>query len=70
MILYVSAINDNTGEVKMKKQRLLNSFKNAIYGILKTIKMERNIKIHFMVMILVIISGFYFKINIVVNIVC
>ena len=54
----------------MKKQKLLNSFKNAIQGILNTIKKERNIKIHFMVMILVIISGFYFKINIYEWIIC
>ena len=46
---------------KMKKIR--NSFKYAIEGIWTSFKTERNMKIHFLIMILVIIAGIILKIN-------
>ena len=46
---------------KMKKIR--NSFKYAIEGIWTSFKTERNMKIHIVIMILVIIAGIILKIN-------
>lgn len=52
----------------MKKKRnliikMINSFKYAIEGICTSFKTERNMKIHALIMILVIILGILFKIN-------
>lgn len=47
----------------MKAKKIVNSFKYAIQGILQSFKSERNMKIHFLIMILVIIAGIGFKIN-------
>lgn len=52
----------------MKKKRnlivkIINSFKYAIEGICSSFKTERNMKIHALVMILVIVLGVIFKIN-------
>lgn len=47
----------------MKNKNLRNSFKYAGSGIFSVLKAERNMKIHFTIMILVIILGFIFKIN-------
>lgn len=47
----------------MKKGSLVNSFKYAIEGIIANLKTERNLKIHFLASILVIILGFILKIN-------
>lgn len=49
--------------VKMKKKKLINSFKYAIDGIQAAYKKEQNLKIHTFIMILVIIAGIIFKIN-------
>ncbi len=46
-----------------KKKSLINSFKYALNGIVLALKNERNLKIHFLVMILVIIMGIVFKIS-------
>lgn len=43
---------------------LINSFSFAIKGIVSSFKSERNMKIHTVAMILVIILGFVFKISI------
>ena len=54
----------------MKKKSLLNSFKYAFAGIFSAFKTERNMKIHFSIMVLVIIAGIVFKISIIEWIMC
>lgn len=44
-------------------KKFINGFKYAFQGILDGLKSERNLKIHFIAMILVIIFGFIFKIS-------
>lgn len=44
-------------------KKLINSFKYAIQGILTSFKTEKNMKIHILIMILVIIAGLLLKIN-------
>lgn len=48
----------------------LNSFKYAFNGIIRTIKEERNIKIHILAVIVVLIMGTIYKISIIEWIVC
>ena len=43
--------------------KLGNSFKYAIEGFLASFKTERNLKIHMMMMVLVILMGVYFQIS-------
>lgn len=47
----------------MKNMKIINSFKYAFQGILTALKTEQNLKIHFAIMILVIIAGFILKIS-------
>ena len=47
----------------MKNQKLINSFKYAFSGIATAFKSEKNIKIHFTMMMLVIIFGILLKIS-------
>lgn len=47
----------------MKKGSLINSFKYAIEGIIANLKTERNLIIHFIITILVIVLGFIFSIS-------
>lgn len=50
--------------IKMNKEKnILKSFKYAFEGILEGLKTERNMKIHFSIMILVIIFGIVLKIS-------
>lgn len=50
--------------IKMKnKKNIINSFKYAFEGIFSGLKTERNLKIHFSIMILVIILGIILKIS-------
>lgn len=50
--------------IKMNKEKnILKSFKYAFEGILEGLKTERNMKIHFSIMILVIIFGIMLKIS-------
>lgn len=51
-------------------KRFLNSFKYAFEGIITTIKEERNIKIHILAVIVVIIMGVIYKISQVEWIIC
>lgn len=44
-------------------KKFINGFKYAFEGIWAGLKSERNLKIHFIAMILVIIFGFIFKIS-------
>lgn len=51
-------------------KKLINSFKYAICGIVTAMKRERNLKIHIIIMLLVIISGFIFNISTIEWIIC
>ena len=46
-----------------KTKKLINSFKYAFTGIVTSFKTERNMKIHILVMMLVIITGIIFKVS-------
>lgn len=48
---------------KQEYKRLINSFRYAIEGFISSFKTERNMKIHILAMILVIISGLILKIS-------
>lgn len=57
--------------MKMKdKKRLINSFKYAFEGIISALKTEKNMKIHVLIMILVIIFGIILKISKIEWIIC
>ena len=47
----------------MKNKKLINSFKYAFSGIVTAFKSEKNMKIHFAMMMLVIIFGILLKIS-------
>lgn len=49
--------------LKVKTKKLANSFKYAFQGIITSFKKERNMKIHFIIMLLVIALGFLLKID-------
>lgn len=57
-------------EKKYKNNSLLYSFKYAFIGIYTSLKSERNMFIHFSIMLLVIICGIIFKINFAEWIIC
>ena len=48
---------------KTNKKKITNSFKYAFCGIITGIKKEKNMKIHILIMILVIIAGIILKIT-------
>ena len=50
---------------KQECKKLINSFKYAIEGFVSSFKTERNMKIHVLAMIIVIILGIYLKINLI-----
>ena len=56
--------------VKVKNIKIVNSFKYAIEGIKSSLKTERNLKIHFVFMISVIICGVIFKISLLEWLIC
>ena len=45
----------------MKNKKIINSFKYAFVGIGSSFKTERNMKIHFTIMLLVIFCGIFLK---------
>lgn len=49
--------------LKVKSKKIVNSFKYAFEGFISSFKTERNMKIHIIIMILVIIAGISLKIN-------
>lgn len=57
-------------ELRKKRKKLRNSFKYAFEGISEAWKTEQNLKIHFVIMTLVIIGGFIFKISAMEWIIC
>lgn len=50
--------------MESRTKKLINSFKYAFTGIITSFKTERNMKIHILVMILVIIAGIILKVSI------
>ncbi len=48
---------------KQECKKLINSFRYAIEGFISSFKTERNMKIHILAMIIVIILGLYLKIS-------
>ncbi len=54
----------------MKNKKLINSFKYAFKGIGSAVGGERNMKIHFAMMMLVILAGIFFNIAIWEWIIC
>ena len=50
-------------KLKIDNKRLINSFKYASEGIKQSYKGEQNLKIHTFIAILVIVFGFFLKIN-------
>ena len=55
-------INTNPkSEKKSKVSRLINSFNYAVEGIIYTLKKEANMKIHFFIGFLVLLSSLYFN---------
>lgn len=50
-------------KMKVKTKKLINSFKYAIEGFFASLKTERNMKIHILIMIIVIILGIVYKIS-------
>ena len=49
--------------IKVKTKKVANSFKYAFAGLITSFRKERNMKIHFLIMLLVIALGFLLKIN-------
>ena len=49
---------------KQECKKLINSFKYAIEGFISSFKTERNMKIHVLAMIVVVLLGMYLKLNI------
>ncbi|MBR3162814.1 MAG: diacylglycerol kinase family protein [Clostridia bacterium] len=56
--------------IKVKTKKLANSFKYALAGIITSFRKERNMKIHFFIMLLVIICGFLLKISLIEWFIC
>ena len=48
---------------KQEYKKLINSFKYAIEGIISSFKTERNMKIHVLAMIIVVVFGFVFMLD-------
>lgn len=48
---------------KQECKKLINSFKYAIEGFISSFKTERNMKIHILAMVLVVLLGMYLKLN-------
>lgn len=61
---------DNKHGSSKKSKNVIESFKYAFTGILTTIKNERNIRIHFSVMLLVIIFGIIFNLELIEWTIC
>ena len=57
-------------EVEVEAKRLVNSFKYAGTGIITSFKSEKNMKIHFLAMFVVIILGFVLHISSMEWIIC
>lgn len=60
----------NKRKIKVESKKIANSFKYAIEGFKTSFKTERNMKIHILMTILVIILGYIFKISTIEWIIC
>ena len=56
-------MSNNRRKLRVKTKKLINSFKYATQGFIMSFKKERNMKIHFFIMMAVIILGFLLKIS-------
>lgn len=56
--------------IESKRKKLRNSFNYALQGIFTALKEEQNMKIHFIIMLIVIIAGFLYHISYIEWIVC
>ncbi len=80
LIAFTSIVRTNLGikenilmekkDMKQKRKKLRNSFKFAFAGIITALKKEQNMKIHFTIMLIVIIAGFIFKLSAIEWIIC
>lgn len=59
----ITMINKNKFENKKKNKKLINSFRYALCGVKTAWKTEDNLKIHFFIMLMVIIAGVILRIN-------
>lgn len=50
---------------KQEYKKLINSFKYAIEGFISSFETERNMKIHVLAMVLVVILGLYLELNLI-----
>lgn len=50
---------------KKECKKLINSFKYAIEGFISSFKTEKNMKIHVLTMVFVVILGIYLKLNLI-----
>lgn len=57
-------------DLKKKRKKLRNSFKYAFEGVHRELREEQNLKIHILIMLLVILSGFLLKISLMEWIIC
>ncbi len=60
----------NKRKLKVKTKKIANSFKYAFEGFFTSLKTERNMKIHILIMLIVIAMGFIFKISILEWFIC
>lgn len=56
--------------INAKTKKIINSFKYAFQGLVTSFKTERNMRIHIVIMILVIVAGILFKITALDWIIC
>lgn len=56
-------MSNNKRKIRVKTKKIINSFKYAIQGVITSFKKEKNMKIHFFIMISVIILCFILKIS-------
>ena len=57
-------------EFKKKRKKLRNSFKYAFEGVHRELKEEQNLKIHFLIMIVVVIAGIVYSISKIERMIC
>jgi len=50
---------------KQQCKKLINSFRYAIEGFISSFKTERNMKIHVLAMVLVVVAGLYLKLSLI-----
>ncbi len=61
---------ENKEEIKTETKKIVNSFKYALEGIKSSFGTERNMKIHIIIMLLVILAGVLLKISVFEWLIC